>query len=243
MLVDHWIEIHGHFFLPARPEAQEEIARQLRQACWCINEPVGWDPATTLAYMDRTGIQMQMLSYVPPDVAKLREANDYGAGLVREHPDRFGLLAALPTHDPEACLAEVARAADELHADGFAVPCRYNDVYLSDAKLEPVWFELNRRRAVVFAHPNAFNVLDKGAKIPAELALIIAREALRAPIRRRRAAGEEPMSRVRHDEPGGDGGGDDPAARDGSAVQPGGLTAAPSSRASPTLRVWRRKVS
>ncbi len=156
MLVDHWIDIHGHFFPPAPLAAQQEIARQLRQACWCIEEPVSWDPATTLAYMDRTGIQMQMLSYVPPDVAKLRETNDYGAQLVREHPGRFGLLAALPTHDPEACLAEVARAADELGADGFAVQCLYKDVYLSDGRLEPVWAELNRRRAVVFAHPNAY---------------------------------------------------------------------------------------
>jgi len=124
--------------------------------CWCIEELVSWDPAATLAYMDRTGIQMQMLSYVPPDVAKLREANDYGAQLVREHPGRFGLLAALPTHDPEACLAEVARAAAELGADGFAVQCLYKEVYLSDGRLEPVWAELNRRRAVVFAHPNAY---------------------------------------------------------------------------------------
>ena len=62
----------------------------------------------------------------------------------------------MPTHDPEECLAEIARAADELHTDGSAVQCRYNDVDLSDAKLEPVWSELNRRRAVVFAHPNAY---------------------------------------------------------------------------------------
>ena len=106
--------------------------------------------------MDRTGIQMQMLSYVPPDMAKLREANDYGAQLVREHPGRFGLLAALPTHNLETCLAEITRAAGELGADGFAVQCLYEEVYLSDSRLEPVWAELNRRCAVVFAHPNAY---------------------------------------------------------------------------------------
>lgn len=156
MLVDHWIDIHGHFFPPAPLEVREELTRQLRKACWCIEEPVSWDPASTLAYMDRTSIQMQMLSYVPPDAAKLREANHYGAHLVREHPDRFGLLAALPTNNPEACLAEIAHAADELQADGFAVQCLYNDVYLSDGRLKPVWAELNQRRAVVFAHPNAY---------------------------------------------------------------------------------------
>ena len=156
MLVDQWIDIHGHFFPPATLEERETITRQLRAACWCIEEPVSWDAASTLAYMDRTGIQMQMLSYVPPDAAKLRAANDYGAQLVGEHPDRFGLLAALPTNDPEACLAEIARAAEQLGADGFAVQCLYNDVALSDPRLEPVWAELNRREAVVFSHPNAY---------------------------------------------------------------------------------------
>jgi predicted TIM-barrel fold metal-dependent hydrolase len=156
MLVDHWIDIHGHFFPPMTADEGAEIALLLRQACWCIDEPVHWDPAATLAYMDRTGIQMQMLSYVPPDVTKLRAANDYGAALVRKHPDRFGLLAALPTQDAELCLAEIGRIAEELSADGYAVQCLYNEVALSDAKLEPVWAELDRRRATVFAHPNAY---------------------------------------------------------------------------------------
>lgn len=96
MLVDHWIDVHGHVFPPMTADEGAEITRRPREVCWCIKEPVHWNPAPTLAYMDRTGIQMQMQSYVPPDVNKLREANDYGAGVIREHPDRFGLLGALP---------------------------------------------------------------------------------------------------------------------------------------------------
>lgn len=75
---------------------------------------------------------------------------------MRAHPDRFGLLAALPTNDPGACLTEIQRVDSELRADGFAVQCLYNDVSLSDPTLEPVWAELDARRAVVFAHPNAY---------------------------------------------------------------------------------------
>jgi predicted TIM-barrel fold metal-dependent hydrolase len=74
---------------------------------------------------------------------------------VRSHPSRFGLLAALPTDDPDAALAEIARS-DDIDADGFAVTCQYNGVYLSDPRLEPVWAELDRRRSVVFAHPDAY---------------------------------------------------------------------------------------
>jgi predicted TIM-barrel fold metal-dependent hydrolase len=75
---------------------------------------------------------------------------------VRRHPDRFGLLAALPTDHPEAALAEIARADDDLGADGYAVTCNYNGVLLSDPTLDPVWAELDRQRAVVFAHPDAY---------------------------------------------------------------------------------------
>lgn len=156
MLVDGWIDIHGHFFPPMSPDELSEIASGLRQNCWHIDHLDQWTPEATLAYMDRTGIRMQMLSYVPSDATKLRRANDYGAGLVKEHPDRFGLLAALPTDDPEACLAEIERAADELECDGFAVQHIFKGALLSDPRLEPVWEELNRRGSVVFAHPNAY---------------------------------------------------------------------------------------
>ncbi|OED00736.1 amidohydrolase family protein [Rhizobium sp. YK2] len=156
MLVDGWIDIHGHFFPPMSPEELSKIAEGLRQNCWHIDHLHQWTPEVTLDYMDRTGIQMQMLSYVPSDSTKLMAANDYGAQLVREHPDRFGLLAALPTDDPEMCLSEIARAVDELQCDGFAVQHIFKDSVLSDPKLEPVWAELNRRESVVFAHPNAY---------------------------------------------------------------------------------------
>lgn len=72
-----------------------------------------------------------------------------------KHPTRFGLLAALPTDNPQACLDEIERASTELRADGFAVTCCYNGVYLSDPSLDPMWEELHRRQASVFIHPDA----------------------------------------------------------------------------------------
>ena len=156
MLVDNWIDIHGHFFPPMTAEALAELTRTLRADCWCLDGLSNWSAEEKLGYMDRTGIQMQMLSYVPNELAALRAANDYGASIARRYPHRFGLLAALPTDQPEACLDEIARARDELNADGFAVICHYNGVYLGDARLDPVWAELNSLKAVVFAHPYAY---------------------------------------------------------------------------------------
>jgi predicted TIM-barrel fold metal-dependent hydrolase len=77
------------------------------------------------------------------------------------HPSRFGLLLALPTNDADACLAEIARS-QALKADGYAVTCHYNGVYLSDPRLEPVWQELERRGATVFVHPDAYTEPSMG---------------------------------------------------------------------------------
>jgi len=55
------------------------------------------------------------------DTEGARRANDFTAGIVAERPDRFGLLASIPLGAPEAAAAEVARALDELNADGFVL--------------------------------------------------------------------------------------------------------------------------
>jgi predicted TIM-barrel fold metal-dependent hydrolase len=154
-LVDSWIDVHAHFHPPASQAESEAMLHSLHEACWCVDKVREWDVDDVLAYMDRTGIQMQMLSYIPKKLEALRAANSYGASIVKKHPSRFGLLMALPSDDPDVALAEIIRS-DELEADGFAMTCRYNEVYLSDARLDPVWAELDRRGAAVFVHPDGY---------------------------------------------------------------------------------------
>jgi predicted TIM-barrel fold metal-dependent hydrolase len=153
--VDGWIDVHSHFSPPIPPEQQQVRWKAQLARKFITPKPHEWSLELTLAYMDRAGISMQMLSNIPRHVGELKASNDYGAMLVKQHPSRFGLLAALPTDTAKACLDEIHRAADELQADGFAVSSEYNGVYLGDSRLDPVWAELDRRKAVVFAHPNA----------------------------------------------------------------------------------------
>ena len=124
----------------------------MHAGCFMLPQPYVWSLEGTLDHMDRCGIAMQLLSNIPRAVPALQESNDYGAELVGRYPTRFGLLAAIPTHDPDVALAEIKRS-DTLQADGCAVTCCYNDVYLGDARLRPVWAELNRRGATVFHAP------------------------------------------------------------------------------------------
>ena len=169
---DGWIDIHGHFQFhpPSTREEQDAQVSTMRSLKWKVSEPFIWSAESTLAYLDRAGIAMQMLSTVPLRLPDLKASNDYGAQVVRKWPHRFGLLAALPTSDPQACLEEIERAIDHgpngLHADGFAVLCRYNNVYLSDPSLVPVWERLNKLHAVIFTHPDAYQPGHMGRPSP-----------------------------------------------------------------------------
>lgn len=165
-MANGWIDIHGHFTPPTSLQDRESRWHSMREAQFLLPKPFEWTPEGTLAYMDKAGIAMQMLSNLPKQLDALKESNDYAASLVRKYPTRFGLLAALPTDNPEAALAEIDRATQELHADGFAVTCIYNGVFLGDSSLDPVWSELNRRHAVVFVHPDAYAPPSMGRPSP-----------------------------------------------------------------------------
>jgi hypothetical protein len=101
--LDGWIDIHAHFYTPESEEKRQANLKAMQQACWCTKQPPSWDSNEILAYMDRRGVQLQLLSDITPDPKTLddvRRVNDYAASLVRQHPTRFGMLALLPTDDP-----------------------------------------------------------------------------------------------------------------------------------------------
>ena len=79
-----------------------------------------------------------------------RRCNEYAAGLVRDHPGRFGSFAVLPLPDIDASLAEIEYALDTLQADGVLTFASYGGIPLGDPGHAPVFAELSRRKAV---HP------------------------------------------------------------------------------------------
>ncbi len=157
-----WIDVHAHFSPPKSADDLQTNLQLMHMGCFMAREPFQWSKEATLEHMDGNGIAMQLLSNIPKILPMLRESNDFGASVVGEHPSRFGLLAALPTDDPDAAMGEIRRADQTLQADGFAVTCCYNGVFLGDTRLAPVWAELDRRAAAVFMHPDAYAFPSQG---------------------------------------------------------------------------------
>jgi predicted TIM-barrel fold metal-dependent hydrolase len=81
--------------------------------------------------------------------------NEFAAQLVQAHPARFGFFAMLPRPDVDGALEEAVHALDTLHAAGVVLLANTHGHYLGEPDDEPLLAELNRRKAVVFVHPNA----------------------------------------------------------------------------------------
>jgi predicted TIM-barrel fold metal-dependent hydrolase len=112
--------------------------------------------------MGKNGIATSIVSLVQPRVwiggiensrRLARDCNEYGAKMVSDHRGRFGLFAAIPLPDVQGSLREIEYAMDTLKADGIGLMTSFDDKYLGDKTFEPVYEELNRRRAIVYVHP------------------------------------------------------------------------------------------
>lgn len=137
-----------------------------------VPEVPKWSEAAALETMDELGVATAMLSISSPGVhfgddtaarGLARRCNQTGAELARRRPDRFGVFAALPLPDIDGAIEEVAHAFDVLGADGICMETNHNGLYPGDDRLEPLYRELNRRRAVVFLHPTSPSCAGCGA--------------------------------------------------------------------------------
>lgn len=139
-----------------------------------------------LAAMDTAGIDMQVLSLNAPGVAQLdpteaiavaRRENDYLAGVVRSHPDRFLGFAALPTPAPEAAADELERSVREHGFKGAMVYGHARGHYLDEPVFGPLLERAARIGVPLYIHPTPppQAVIDaQYGGLPAELAGVLA---------------------------------------------------------------------
>jgi predicted TIM-barrel fold metal-dependent hydrolase len=151
----HRIDTHHHI---TPPKFAEEMRHLLQPPT------LAWSIERSLEDMDRAGVATAITSITTPGVwigdneqgrRVARECNDYAARLVIDYPGRFGMFAALPLPNIDASLREIEHGLDVLKADGIVLFTSYRDKWLGDPAFEPVMEELNRRKALVYTHPEA----------------------------------------------------------------------------------------
>lgn len=119
---------------------------------------------TRLEWMSASGIDMQVLSPPPfmfftdipgSTAARLtREQNEAIAQVIRQYPDFFRGLGAVPFQDAEVAVSEIAHLMDTLKLSGVEILTYMAGKNLDHPDLDPVWQALDERHALVLIHPN-----------------------------------------------------------------------------------------
>src|SRR5262245_21984871 len=162
------VDVHAHYF----PKEYNAIlmrigGRSLPESARALTaRPARDDDAssipTRLAQMDDAGVAMQVLSPAasPPyaereadAVAAARLINDSYAELAGRHPGRLSAVVSLPLPHIDASLREMERGLDQLGMLGVSMTCSCFDRSTAEAEFEPLYAEMNRRRAVLNYHP------------------------------------------------------------------------------------------
>jgi predicted TIM-barrel fold metal-dependent hydrolase len=115
-----------------------------------------------LERMDASGIDVAVLSISAPGTQPLkpseavplaRDANDFLAGAVSAHPDRYGAFATLPISDPEAAVQEFERCVTQLGMVGAMLFPRTGDRYLDHETFRAIFEVADTFEVPIYLHP------------------------------------------------------------------------------------------
>jgi predicted TIM-barrel fold metal-dependent hydrolase len=121
-----------------------------------------WSVARQLELADENGIDAILMSIASPGAyfgdieftkRLVKTCNEAMAQLVAEHPTRYGAMGFVALPDVEAACRDVEYALDVLKLDGINLQTHTGHRYLGHPEEEELYAELDRRRAVVFVHP------------------------------------------------------------------------------------------
>jgi predicted TIM-barrel fold metal-dependent hydrolase len=167
------IDCQSHLFAPELVALMEKRTsdptvftkdgiRYLKMGEWLRKIPPSYlDVDAKLAAMDAAGIALTALSINDPGpewfgadgpaVAKL--ANDFVAGVVRQHPTRFFGLCVLPWQDVRAALAELDRCVQQLGMKGLLLYTNLAGHFPDEPGYRPVLARAAELGIPVLLHP------------------------------------------------------------------------------------------
>ena len=169
------IDFHNHFYPPEYLEAIQTGPSDIKVTFdddrnpllhypgdYNIVVPGHRDIEFRQKVLAQAGVQKQVLTMTTPGThvesprraAELaRVVNDSFARIMTERAAHFAALATLPLNDPEASVAELLRATDELGFKGFQVFSNVNGVELIDRRFWPLYEKASERNLVFDIHP------------------------------------------------------------------------------------------
>jgi 6-methylsalicylate decarboxylase len=149
-----WIDVHHHIAPPAYvAQGGAGVGGALKT----------WSIAKSLDDLEQAGVATaivsvtQLAKHISSDEQRrtlARNCNDYAAKLVADHPAKFGMFTVLPLPDIDGTLKEIEYGLDVLKAHGVGMYTCYHDKWMGDPAFDPVFAELNRRKAVIYVHPS-----------------------------------------------------------------------------------------
>jgi aminocarboxymuconate-semialdehyde decarboxylase len=129
-----------------------------------VGRPIGseyFDRARKLAFMDRHGIAVSLISpanpwldFLPDAGPVATEINEDMEALCAAGGGRLYGLGLLPTRDPEAAAAELGRIARLPHLRGAVIGTTGAGMGLDDKALDPMWAAAERDGLMIFVHPH-----------------------------------------------------------------------------------------
>ena len=131
------------------------------------------DIPARIRHLDKNGIQRQLLTHtvalgldysIPLSELRplFRAFNDELAGVVRQYPDRFLAVAALPSADPEWAAQELTRAHHELGFIGGSLPLNAFATLEGARTLAPLFATAQGLRSHFFVHRGPASSLVPG---------------------------------------------------------------------------------
>jgi aminocarboxymuconate-semialdehyde decarboxylase len=170
------IDFHNHFYPPQYLKAIQTGPSNIKITFDTDNNPVLHYPGDynivvpghrdidfRAEVLKNAGIDKQILSFTTPgthiesperSVELARIVNGSFAKIVDESSDRFAALATLPLNDPEASVAELKYAFDELGFRGVMLFSNINGIALSDQRFWPLYEKADQLNAVFYIHPS-----------------------------------------------------------------------------------------
>ncbi|HEX6718212.1 MAG TPA: amidohydrolase family protein [Pyrinomonadaceae bacterium] len=124
--------------------------------------PAMTDVSRRIEDMDRTGIDVEVVSLSTPNVfftgaehqpAVAKMINDAYADLIARHPKRFKGFASIPMDAPDEALKELHRAIDTLKLNGVILLTNIAGKPLTAPQYRPFFEEANRMKLCIFLHP------------------------------------------------------------------------------------------